>query len=449
MVLKVSIAGIRGDVNVGLTPEVILNMSLAYGTYMKKGTIIIGSDTRPSRDMVKSNAISGLLATGCRVIDVGIAPTPVIAYMVKHLNADGGIVISASHNDIRYNALKMLKRDGIFLDNEEGTRIYDMYVNKKFNLASYSNISRIEKMKDASEIFIDSLFKSVSEYVDLENIREKKFKVVIDAVNGAGSVTNEIFFRKLGIKEVTYLNSDIEKPFPREPEPVKENLRSVEEELKQLDFDIAFVQDPDADRLGFFTPERGFISEELTLPLCILGVRERIETPVVINIATSLLNDHVLNGKSRLFRVPVGEANVSMKMWKEKSLIGGEGNGGVIFAPFHLGRDSYVGMLLLLHTLVQTGKSIDELVSEFPVFTMVKEKLLNVAITDETVKTIKEMFFRGKYRFDDGVYYTETDGEALWFLLRESNTEPIIRLQAEARSEKSARGVIKKIKGLF
>lgn len=449
MVLKVSIAGIRGDVNLGLTPEVILNMSLAYGTYMKHGTIVIGSDTRPTRDMVRLNAISALLATGCRVIDIGIAPTPVVAYMVKHLGADGGVVVSASHNDIRYNALKLLKRDGIFLDDNEGTKIYNMYVNKKFDLVSHSNIQKVEYLENASEIFVDALIKSVSEYVDLEKIREQKYKVVIDAVNGAGSVTNEIFFRKLGLKSVEFLNSSIEEPFPRDPEPVKANLREVEEELKTMDYDIAFVQDPDADRLGVFTPGRGFISEEITLPLSMLGIMDKIETPVVINIATSLLNDSVIGGRVRIYRVPVGEANVSMKMWKEKSLIGGEGNGGVIFAPFHLGRDSYVGMLLILHALSESGKTADELVSQFPEYCMIKEKVQDVNIDDEKVRRLKEIFFKGTYRFDDGVYYSHGGDSPFWFLLRESNTEPIVRLQAEGTSEKEVNAAMKKIRGVF
>ncbi len=450
MVLKVSVAGVRGDINVGLTPDVILNMSLAYGTYMKKGTIIIGTDTRPTKELVKNITISALLATGCSVIDIGIAPTPVVAFMVKHLKATGGIIVSASHNDIQYNALKLLKKGGIFLNKEEGNEIYEIYINKKFALVSYSEIKKVKYITSASETFVDNLLNVFRSYVDLDAIRSLNMKIAIDAVNGAGSVTNPIFFNKLGIKNVEYLNNSVDKPFPRSPEPIKKNLKDLEESLKKIDFDIAFVQDPDADRLGILTPKKMFVSEEITLPIAIKGILEDIHSPVVINIATSLYNDHVVGNKVKVLRTPVGEANVVEKMMEVDSLIGGEGNGGVIFSPFHSGRDSYVGMILILNTLSKTGQSIDELVNTLPVYYMHKEKLKNFQLNEEFRRELKLQFFKGIYRFDDGIYYKEKseDGD-YWFLLRESNTEPIVRYQIESSSEKLAKQVTKKIKQLI
>jgi phosphomannomutase len=451
MVLKVSIAGVRGDVNIGLTPEVIMNMSLAYGTYMKKSRIVIGTDTRPTGEMVKGIVISALLATGCKVLDIGIAPTPVVAYMVKHLNYAGGIIISASHNDIKYNALKLLKRDGIFLDNEEGNQVYDLYVNKKFNLVDHSQISKPEIFNDASKIFVKHLKKYLEEYVDFKAIRKRNFKIIIDAVNGAGSVTNKIFFEELGIENVKYINSQIDKPFPRSPEPIKENLKDVEEILKKENFDISFVQDPDADRLGFFTPKKLFISEELTLPIAIEGILDKLETSVVVNLATSQWNDNIVKNvkKVKVIRVPIGEANVVKRMQKEGSLVGGEGNGGVIFSKFHLGRDSYVGIALILNTLIKKDKTIDELVDEMPFYFIHKEKLGNISFSDETIKTLKETFYKGTYNFIDGVYYFEKGQDPFWFLLRPSNTEPIVRLQVEGKTEKQVKSIVKKIKNCF
>ena len=450
MVLKVSVAGVRGDINVGLTPDVILNMSLAYGTYMKKRTIIIGTDTRPTRELVKNLTISALLATGCSVIDIGIAPTPVVAFMVKHLKAAGGIVVSASHNDIQYNALKLLKKGGIFLNKEEGNEVYEIYINKKFDLVSYSEIKKVKNLNSASETFVENLINTFRNYVNFNEIKNLNLKIVMDAVNGAGSVTNSIFFNKLGIKNVQYLNDSTEKAFPRSPEPIKKNLKDLEETLKKMDFDIAFVQDPDADRLGILTPKRMFISEEITLPIAMLGILDHINTPVVINIATSLYNDHIVGKKKKILRSPVGEANVVEKMLESNSIIGGEGNGGVIFAPFHYGRDSYVGMILIMNTLAKTGKSIDEVANMLPTYYMFKEKLRNFQLNDEFKKELKLHFYKGIYRFDDGIYYSEKSNEGdYWFLLRESNTEPIVRYQIESSSERLAKQITKKIKQLI
>ncbi len=455
MGLKITVSGVRGILNDGLNPDVILNMALAFGTFIGEGgRIVIGSDTRPHGRIVKDIAVSALCASGCSVIDLGIAPTPAVAFMVKHLEADGGIIISASHNDIEYNALKLLKKEGLFIDNEDANKIYNIYVNKSFKYASWNKVGKLSGIPGWKEIFVDSALNAFKPYIDLEKIRERDFKVAVDAVCGAGSVVNQIFFEKLGIKSVRYLNHDPEGAFPRKPEPVKENLIDLETELGSFEFDIAFVQDPDADRLGILTPQRLFHSEEITLPLAVKGILKFIDSPVVINIATSSLNDFIIGKRAKIIRTPVGEAHVAAMMKKEHSIIGGEGNGGVIFSPFHIGRDSYAGMILILNTMASSEKSLDKTIDNFPDHYMLKAKIRDKKLSDDFIIGLKEVFFKGKYRFDDGIYYRERElgngtPSDFWFLIRESNTEPILRVQVEAPNEDAARVVYKRINNVL
>lgn len=431
--LKVSISGIRGTVPDSLTDEVCLNFAKAFGTYTKGGKIVLGTDTRESKDKIKAKIKEGLLFCGCEVIDLGIATTPTVGIMVKEHKAQGGIIITASHNPLPWNGLKFLRPEGFFLNEGQGKDLIRIYKNKRFKEKSGG-----KALKDdhGNQIHI----KKILEAVDAELIRSNKFKVVIDSVNGAGSIVTPYLLEELGCQVIT-LNCDPLSPFPHGPEPTPENLKMLEEVVKKEGAQIGFAQDPDADRLALVTDSGAALSEEYTLPLCMQNILNKSTSTnkiIVVNLSTSSLVDDVAKSfKARVVRTKIGEINVVEKIIELKAEIGGEGNGGVIFPRVCHNRDSLSGIALILELLAKEKKPLSEIVKTLPAYFLAKKKIecRNRAAAQTLIKKAKNIYKDEDLDLTEGVKVKLKDA---WVHVRASNTEPIIRVFAEAKDKVKA-----------
>ncbi|MCS7227556.1 MAG: phosphoglucosamine mutase [Endomicrobia bacterium] len=428
--LKISISGVRGIIGDTFTPTIVVRFAQAFGTFTNGGKIVVGSDTRPSREMIKHAVISGLISTGCEIIDVGILPVPTVQFIVREVNADGGIMITASHNPIEWNALKFIGPTGTFLTQQQIDRVIDIYHQGSFLLKSsleYKDVSYDDTIVD---LYINKILTSV----DSEKIKRRKFKVAIDSYNGAGSVITVKLLEKLGC-EVIPINTDITKIFPRNPEPTPENLNQLCEVVKQTNADIGFAQDADADRLSIVSNEGVAIGEEYTLALAVKNVLSKTkEATVVVNLSTSkMIEDICAQYNAKCYRAKVGEINVVEKILKLNAIIGGEGNGGVIYPKVNPCRDSLCGISLILELLATTDLKLSDIIQQIPKYYMVKTK---IALPSDRIFTVLN-YFRKKFidkevNTEDGLRVNLTEG---WIHLRPSNTEPIIRLVVETSSQ--------------
>lgn len=437
--LKISISGVRGIVGDTLIPPIIIRFAQAFGTFTNGGKIVVGTDTRPSREMVKHAVIAGLLSTGCEIVDVGIVPVPTLQFIVRKLNADGGIMITASHNPIEWNALKFVSSTGTFLTQQQIERVIDIYHQGSFTLKSSLEYKQLIYDTTVAETHIEKILSSV----DVEKIKKCKFKVVLDSCNGAGSILTIKLLEHLGC-QVVAINTDITKPFPRNPEPLPENLKQLCDTVKETNADIGFAQDADADRLAIVSDEGIAIGEEYTLALAVKNVLSKTKGPVVINLSTSkMVEDICLENNCKLYRTKVGEINVVEKMQKVNAVIGGEGNGGVIYPEVNPCRDSLCGIALILELLSTTGVKLSKLLQQLPKYYMAKSK---ITISSDKVGTVLN-YFRKKFSNEeidtqDGLRITFSEG---WIHLRPSNTEPIIRIVVETAKEELTTQIINEL----
>jgi len=440
VMLKISISGVRGIANESLTPEVCLNFAKAAGTYFKGGTLVLGTDTRVSSEFIKGIVMQGLLSCGCKVIDLGIVPTPTVGFMIRELKIDGGIMITASHNPGEWNGLKFLRSDGIFLNAEQAEKLIGIYQSEEFLEGSGGSVRFFKKAGDRH-------IKKVLKTVNASRIRSKKFKVVIDSVNGAGSLITPQLLKKLGCK-VVEINTDIKEPFPHGAEPTPENLAQLREAVYAEKADIGFAQDPDADRLAMVTEKGVSVSEEYTLALCvehILLTRHSGRRIVVANLSTTRAIDeitHKLGGV--VLRTRIGEVYVAEEIKKEKALIGGEGNGGVIFPEVGYNRDSLAGIALILDRLAGEKKKISEIINALPQYFSAKKKIecKNQQEAENIMDKVKEVFKSGTLDTTEGIKVILKDS---WVHIRPSNTEPIVRVIAEAKSADEAEALANRI----
>jgi phosphomannomutase len=434
--LKVSISGVRGVIGYpdGLTPELIVQFSQAFGTFIKGGTVILGSDSRPTLRMVKPAVIAGLLATGCNVIDIGIVPTPTVLTMVRKMKAKAGLAITASHNPLQWNALKMIDGSGCFLGPQEAERVVGLHEKKSFALASWDKLGMLTTMdpQEVEKTYLDSILSKV----DVKKIRKAKFKVAIDPVNGAGAGITERFLKQLGCSVVS-INNVPNGLFGRKAEPLPENLGSLCRLVKKSGADIGFAQDPDADRLACISEQGVPLGEEYTLALAIEHILRKRKGPVVLNNATSLTGERVAEKFGcPVFRTRIGEINVTKKMIAVKAAIGGEGNGGVIYPPMNLGRDSFAGMALILEYMAEMQEPVSVLKAALPQYSIVKKSFAASSVNiGKWEKRIRSLFKGAKIDKLDGLKVHL--GES-WIIVRPSNTEPIVRIIAEAQDRETA-----------
>jgi phosphomannomutase len=434
--LKISISGVRGVVGESLTPTLLTRFAQAFGTYIGSATIVIGHDPRTSGEMVKQAVIAGLLSSGCHVIDIGMCPVPTVQLLVRHHRAHGGIAITASHNPAEWNALKFIGADGLFLNSGKAREMLDIYHQGEYTKVPGAEMRAVEEISGATDLHI----KKILEVLGPLPQTKKPLRVVLDACNGAGSLVGPKLLEALGA-EVIPINSTPNGLFPRPAEPLAENLGDLCMEVKERHADIGFAQDMDADRLAIVSEQGVPIGEDYTLVLATLYVLGKQPGPVVANLsATSVLQEVVNRFSCPLFLTKIGEVNVTDEMQKQDAVIGGEGNGGVIYPRINFARDSLTGMALILHLLAETGQTISELVNSFTRFSLIKEKL---ACPSDKIPVVLRMLRReyADYPLDlrDGVKVVLPSG---WFLVRGSNTEPIIRVLAEAKGEAEARAIM-------
>lgn len=437
--LKISISGVRGVVGDSLTPGLLTRFAQSFGTYSGRGTIVIGRDPRTSGEMVKQAVIAGLLSSGCRVIDIGMCPVPTIQLLVRRHRANGGIAITASHNPAEWNALKFIGADGLFLNSGKAREMLDIYHQGEYVKVSGAEMREVEEVSGAIDLHVQAILDELGPLPK----SERPLRVVLDACNGAGSIVGPKLLEALGV-EVIPINVTPNGLFPRPAEPLPENLGELCQAVTQHHADAGFAQDMDADRLAIVSEQGIPIGEDYTLSLATLHVLSKQLGPVVANLSSSsVLQEVVDQFDCQLFLSRIGEANVTEVMQKENAVIGGEGNGGVIYPRINFARDSLVGMALVLHLLAESKKTISELVNSFPRFTMVKEKLL---CPSHKISAVLRMLRREyeSYPLDlrDGVKVTLPSG---WFLVRGSNTEPIIRVIVEAPDEVAAREIASRV----
>ena len=444
--LKISISGVRGVVGQSLTPKLLTRFAQAFGTHTGSGTIVIGRDPRTSGEMVKHAVVAGLLSTGSRVIDIGVCPVPTVQLQVRQRRAQGGIAITASHNPPEWNALKFIGSTGLFLDAGQARELLDIYHQGEYTKVGGRELRTVEQVEGATDLHI----KSILDVLGPLPKTSKKLRVVLDSCNGAGSFVGPKLIEALGA-EVIPLNVTPDGSFPRAAEPVAENLGELCKTVKEQRADVGFAQDMDADRLAIVSEQGDAIGEDYTLVLAMLYVLGREPGPVVANLSTtSAVVDIAKKFDCPVFLTKIGEVNVTDGMRQHAAVIGGEGNGGVIYPRINFARDSLVGMALVLHLLAESQKTVTGLLESVPRYSMVKEKMPCPSDRISTVlKIVRQEFAKFQMDTRDGVKVIQPDG---WFLVRGSNTEPIIRIVAEAPNDEQAfekvKTVIDRISGL-
>ncbi|UCH85206.1 MAG: phosphoglucosamine mutase [Candidatus Latescibacterota bacterium] len=430
--LLFSVAGARGIVGEGLNVDVVLRLTLAFCANLPGGDIVVGRDTRPSGESLESAVIGAVTASGRGCITLGVATTPTVEMMVEKLGAAGGVIVTASHNPVEWNALKFLDDRGTFISKTLGDAVHDTFVGEAFHFAPATSTGDITRYHQASRDHIDATLALPA--VDSDGIRRRGFKVVVDAINGAGSVIAPDMLRELGV-DVVAMNCKTDGDFYRDPEPRPAHLGELAERVRNENADVGFALDPDADRLALIDNNGVAISEEYTLALAVDQILAGgTNGPVVVNLSTSALIDWIANRhQTAVVRTPVGEAHVVSAMIRENSPIGGEGNGGVIYPELHPGRDGLLGMALILQLLASRDVTLSDQVGEYPSFHMTKTKLdLGGAFSPERISGLIEGLGPAKIDRQDGIKAIFDDG---WFHVRVSNTEGVVRVIAESLSE--------------
>ena len=415
-----SASGLRGIAEDHFTPELIDNYISAFISTQNIKSCVIGRDGRPSGKQISQWVIDSFHKNGINVENCGLATTPTMQVMTEKENFDGGIVITASHNPSEYNGLKFLQKDGTFLSPEQCEELFKA-VDQNVSIDPPDSLGVVSDYSTANEEHIDKVL--AAKCIDTDNIRKNNFKVVIDAVNGAGSFILPMLCERLDC-EVIPMNCSGDGYFSRIPEPLAENLDALEQKVLEVGADIGFATDPDGDRLSIVSNKGKAIGEEYTLVLAVKNYLNFQESMVVTNLSTSMMLDNITN---KTIRTRIGEAHVVQKMNELNISIGGEGNGGVILKEVHLGRDSLVAVSMILSLLSISRKSISDEICSIPKYLMVKDKiLLNSKIDFDSLESI---FDCDEINRLDGIKFSWSDK---WIHIRKSNTEPIIRIFAEA-----------------
>ncbi len=441
--LMAGVSGVRGIIGEGMTPEVAMLWSGAMGTYLKGGKIVVGRDSRPTGEMLALAVKSGLCSAGCDVEDIGIVPTPTAALSVKKRGAAGGVIITASHNPQEWNALKFVRPDGRMLTAQEFNHLNRIVADGPLRSVSWDKIGILREWNDAGIMHIGEI--TGIGLLDLGKIKSKKFKVAIDCVRGAGGTVYPDLLETLGC-EVVPLYVEPTGLFPHVPEPMPENLVELGKKVVEEKCAIGFAVDPDGDRLAIVNEKGQPIGEELTLALAVKTVLASKRGPVVVNSLTSqVVEDVAAEFNVEVHRTRVGEANVSARMIELDAIIGGEGNGGVIFPELHYVRDAGVGMALILNLLASSKKKISEIVATLPEYKMIKTKI-PVGSNDpaEIIERLSVMYEHDQVSRIDGVRVVYEDG---WVQSRPSNTEPILRVFSESTDQERAQNLIDEMLG--
>ncbi len=450
MTLIKSISGIRGTIGGktgdNLTPVDAVKFASAYGTFLKsesqkskvegqKLTVVIGRDARISGPMIHNLVVNTLVGLGINVIDLGLSTTPTVEVAVPIEKADGGIILTASHNPKQWNALKLLNEKGEFLSGADGAKILEIAENEAFDFADVDNLGEITENTSYMDIHIDEVLNLP--LVDAEKVKSKKYKVVVDGVNSSGGIIIPKLLEEMGV-EVVKLYCEPNGHFPHNPEPLKEHLTDISELVVQEKADFGIVVDPDVDRLAFISNDGEMFGEEYTLVAVADYVLSKTPGNTVSNMSSSrALRDITEKHGGKYQASAVGEVNVVELMKSTNAIIGGEGNGGIIYPEIHYGRDALVGVALFLTHLANVNMTVAELRTSYPQYYMSKNKIeLTPQIdVDAILATMTEKYKHEQISTIDGV---KIDFPENWVHLRKSNTEPIIRIYTEAKSQQEA-----------
>jgi phosphomannomutase len=449
--LMVGVSGLRGIVGRSLTPEIVTRWAMAFGAYLEGGLVVVARDTRPSGEMIKHAVLAGLMSQGCTVVDCDICATPACSVMVRELDADGGLMISGSHNPAEWNALKFLRGDGIDLNEAQGAELLALHDQRRFRSVPWHSLRPIQRNTSAAQHHVSAILAAA----DAAAIRARRPTVVLDAVNGAGAVATPALLDHLGCRVIA-INAQPTGEFVRNPEPIAENLETLCRTVREHHADVGFAQDADADRLALVDEQGRFLGEELTLALVtrhVLEQRSAVPSPaasgggtaptpdprpvVVLNISSSrMVDDVAARFGATVVRTKVGEVNVAEAIVRHGALIGGEGNGGVIDPRVCPIRDSLAGMTLILEYLAASNKPISQLAAELDRYTIRKTKLACTA--DEARHVLaraRQVYADQRINDLDGI---RIDWPDRWVQVRPSGTEPIIRIIAEAATPAEA-----------
>lgn len=450
MTLIKSISGIRGTiggkVDQALTPVDAVKFAAAFGTWLiNKGNpkkVVIGRDARISGPMVQSIVSSTLRGLGIDVIDLGLSTTPTVEMAVPAENAGGGIILTASHNPKQWNALKLLNEKGEFVSGEDGEEILAIAEADDYIFAEVDDLGSVEE-KDYLDYHIDKILEIP--FVDVEAIKAKNFKVVIDCVNSVGGIALPALLKRLGVEQVTEMYCEPTGHFPHNPEPLPEHLTAISSEITRTGADIGFVVDPDVDRLAMVCEDGSMFGEEYTLVAVADYILKHKKGNTVSNLSSTRALRDVTRGHGAEYNASaVGEVNVVKMMKATDAVIGGEGNGGIIYPDLHYGRDALVGIALFLSHMAKEGKVASSLRASYPSYYMFKNKiqLVEGIDVDQVLADIQEKYKNEEINTVDGV---KIEFENEWVHLRKSNTEPIIRIYAEGQSETTANNVGNKL----
>jgi phosphomannomutase len=440
-----SISGIRGTIGgspgESLTPIDIVKFAAAFGTWTKSRggkKIVIGRDARISGEMVSQLVCSTLQGLGMDVVDLGLSTTPTVEIAVPLEKAGGGIILTASHNPIEWNALKLLNEKGEFISGDDGAAILKIAADECFDFASVKKLGRYEKKDKYIKKHISLIKKHP--WVDVKAIKKARLKVVVDAVNSTGGIAVPQLLEELGVRKIKKLYCDPTGRFPHNPEPLPEHIEEICKVVKKEKYDLGIVVDPDVDRLALVQENGKPFGEEYTLVAVADYVLSRKKGNTVSNLSsTRALRDITESAHGKYYPSAVGEVHVVAEMKRRKAVIGGEGNGGIIVPDFHYGRDALIGIALFLTYLARTGWRASQLRSKYPAYFISKNKieLTSKVNVDEILEKVKAKFNNYKVNTTDGVKI-DFENERQWVHLRKSNTEPIIRIYAEAPSEGKA-----------
>ncbi len=445
MAMIKSISGIRGEIGGpagnGLTPLDIVKFVSAYSTWLKREnpaarTVVVGRDARISGQMVRNVVCGTLMGMGIDVIDIGLASTPTTELAVTWLKADGGLILTASHNPRHWNALKLLNRNGEFLSASDGNEVLAIAEAEDFNYADVDNLGSYTENHEMNRRHIDAVL--AMRLVDVEAIRKAGLSVAIDCVNSVGGIILPELLERLGVKTVRKLYCEPTGDFRHNPEPLEKNLGDIMGLMREGGFDVAFVVDPDVDRLAFIDENGAMYGEEYTLVTVADYVLSKTPGNTVSNLSsTRALRDVARQYGAEYNAAAVGEVNVVTKMKETGAVIGGEGNGGVIYPELHYGRDALVGIALFLSHLAHQGKKVSELKKKYPLYYIAKNRidLRPGTDVDAILNKVKGIYAKEEINDIDGV---KIDFPDKWVHLRKSNTEPIIRVYSEASSMEAA-----------
>lgn len=426
--LKVGVSGVRGVVGDSFTPQLAAGFAQAFGSFVGQGPVLVGRDTRPSGFMIESAVVAGLQSVGCKPILAGVVPTPTVLLLTKHLGCRGGITITASHNPEEWNALKFADRNGLFLDEGRAQELFDIYHQQDFPLVPEADLPSVAEQAYPMEPH----FKAILQYVDHAMIRRRRFKVAVDCCNGVGALHSPFLLNTLLGCDLVPIFDTPSGRFERPPEPLPQHLGALSQAVVREGCDLGFAQDPDGDRLAIVNEKGEPIGEDLTLALAAWQVLEQHESgPVAINLITSKAVEMVARQRGAdVVRTRVGETHVAGTMLQIGAVVGGENNGGVIIPRIHPCRDSFAAMAVVLELMATSGKSISALRAEIPEFVVVRDKIeVRPEEAPDLLRSLRRHFAGQRLNFLDGVF---VDLDDAWVHARRSNTEPVIRITAEA-----------------